>query len=79
MSRYAFRYLSGSSSIHLLLVAIVTCASTALTTRGDERTAKPADANVAKAGTSQPAPSSAAAEKATKAHIQQLIQDVADG
>jgi tetratricopeptide (TPR) repeat protein len=76
MSRYAFRYLNGSYGLKLLLAAIATCASTALTTRGDERPAKSAGASVAKAGAPQPAASSATAEKPTKERIQQLIQDL---
>jgi tetratricopeptide (TPR) repeat protein len=76
MSRYAFRYLSGSSSIKLLLSAIVTCASTALTARGDERPAKPAGASVGKASAPPPAASLSATDKATKEHVQQLIQDL---
>ena len=76
MSRYAFRNLSGSSSIQLLLAAVVTCACTALTTRGDERPAKAASATVAKTDARQPATSSAGADKSSKQHIQQLIQDL---
>lgn len=76
MSRSAFRYLNDSSSIKLLLAAIVTCACTALTTRGDERPSKPPGASVAKAAAPQPAASLAATEKPTNAHIQQLIQDL---
>ena len=76
MSCQAIRYLGGSCSIQLLPAAIVICACTALTVRADERPSKPTGASVAKAGASQRAGSSADADRPSKEHIQQLIQDL---
>jgi tetratricopeptide (TPR) repeat protein len=76
MSHDAFRYPGGLCSIKWLLAAIVTCACMALATHADERSAKPAGANVAKAGAPRQAGSLAEAEKPTKEHAQQLIHDL---
>ena len=70
MSRHSFRYLDNSCSIKRLLAAFVICASTGLLTHADERPAKPAGSNVAKAS------ASSEADKPSKEHVQQLIRDL---
>src|SRR5712671_379516 len=76
MSRDVFPYRSKNFGIRLLLAVIVICVCTALSVRADERPSKPSGTSVAKASAPQQAGSSANAEKPSKEHIQQLIQDL---
>src|SRR4051794_36000803 len=75
MLRDAFQYLAHSYGFKRLLAAIMSCACLALTARADERVNRLAATGAEKTAVSQPA-NSAAAEKNTKAHIQQLIREL---
>jgi hypothetical protein len=76
MSRDVFPYRGKNFGIQLLRAAIVICVCTALSVRADERPSKPSGASIAKASAPQQAGSSANADKPSKEHIQQLIQDL---
>src|SRR5262245_27514841 len=75
MFHCAFRSLGRPYSIRTLIAGAIVCGCAVVVARADERPTKPADGSVAKVVAPRQAGASATAEKPSKEHIQQLIQD----